>query len=117
VLAPVLVATLLTVAALSLAGVQLTLFHLVALLLVVGVGTNYALFFNQPQERGGSGNNPDARALMLLSLAVASLATLISASALATSGTPVLRAIGLTAAIGTVFALGLSALLAPRTAA
>ena len=36
VLAPVLAATLLVVATLSLAGVQLTLFHLVALLLVVG---------------------------------------------------------------------------------
>jgi predicted exporter len=108
VLAPVLAATLLVVATLSLAGVPLTLFHLVALLLVVGVGTNYALFFNQPQESG------DERALMLLSLAVASVATLISASALATSGTPVLRAIGLTAAIGTVYALILSALLAPR---
>ena len=108
VLAPVLAATLLVVATLSIAGVQLTLFHLVALLLVVGVGTNYALFFNQPHGA------EDERALMLLSLAVASLATLISASALASSGTPVLRAIGLTAAVGTVYALVLSALLAPR---
>jgi predicted exporter len=108
VLAPVLAATLLAVATLALAGVQLTLFHLVALLLVIGVGTNYALFFNQPQHR------QDERALMLLSLAVASLATLISATALAFSGTPVLRAIGLTAAVGTVYALVLSALLAPR---
>lgn len=108
VLAPVLAATLITVATLALAGVQLTLFHLVALLLVIGVGTNYALFFNQPQHR------QDERALMLLSLAVASLATLISATALAFSGTPVLRAIGLTAAVGTVYALVLSALLAPR---
>ncbi len=109
VLAPVLAATLLDVATLSLAGVQLTLFHLVALLLVVGVGTNYALFFNQPQA------GRDEHALMLLSLAVASLATLISAVALAGSGTPVLRAIGITVAIGTVYALALSALLAPET--
>ncbi|HTP63306.1 MAG TPA: MMPL family transporter [Burkholderiales bacterium] len=108
VLAPVLAAALLDVATLSVAGVQLTLFHLVALLLVVGVGTNYALFFNQPQPGRG------ARALMLLSLAVASLATLISALALSGSGTPVLRAIGMTVAIGTVYALTLSALLAPR---
>jgi predicted exporter len=110
ILAPVLAATLMVVATLALAGVQLTLFHLVALLLVVGVGTNYALFFNQPRPPAG-----EERALMLLSLAVASLATLISATALAFSGTPVLRAIGLTAAVGTVFALVLSALLAPRT--
>jgi predicted exporter len=108
ILAPVLAASLLVVATLAAAGVQLTLFHLVALLLVVGVGTNYALFFNRPQD------GADDRALMLLSLAVASVATLISASALATSGTPVLRAIGLTAAVGTVYALLISALLAPR---
>lgn len=107
ILAPVLAASLLVVATLALCGVRLTLFHLVALLLVVGVGTNYALFFNRPQH------GADDRALMLLSLAVASLATLISASALAASGTPVLRAIGLTAAVGTVYALLLSALLAP----
>lgn len=109
VLAPVLAATLLVVATLSLCGVQLTLFHLVALLLVIGVGTNYALFFNRPQNDHGE------RALMLLSIAVASVATMISALTLATSGTPVLRAIGLTVAIGTVYALALSALLAPRT--
>ncbi|HLX81956.1 MAG TPA: MMPL family transporter [Burkholderiales bacterium] len=106
VLAPVLAATLLDVATLSMAGVKLTLFHLVALLLVVGVGTNYALFFNQPQ------GSRDEHALMLLSLAVASFATLLSALALAASGTPVLRAIGVTVAIGTVYALTFSALLA-----
>ena len=104
---PVLTATLLVVATLAVSGVQLTLFHLVALLLVIGVGTNYALFFNRPLH------DHDERALMLLSLAVASLATIISATALATSGTPVLRAIGLTAAIGSLYALALSALLAP----
>ena len=113
VLAPVLAATLLDVATLSVAGIQLTLFHLVALLLVIGVGTNYALFFNQPQSNGGDRGE---RGLMLLSLAVASLATLISAVALAGSGTPVLRAVGLTVAIGTVYALALSALLAPGPA-
>jgi predicted exporter len=108
VLAPVLASAVLDVATLSYAGVQLTLFHLVALLLVVGVGTNYALFFNRPHaDRREHG-------LMLLSLAVASTATLISGLALAGSGTPVLRAIGVTVAVGTVYALALSALLAPR---
>ena len=110
ILAPVLAASLLVVATFAVAGVQMTLFHLVALLLVVGVGTNYALFFNRPQH------DQDDHALMLLSLGVASVATLISALALATSGTPVLRAIGLTAAVGTVYALALSAMLAPRDA-
>jgi predicted exporter len=110
VLAPVLAAAIADVATLSLIGVQLTLFHLVALLLVVGVGTNYALFFNRPHA------GRQERTLMLLSLAVASSATLLSALALAGSGTPVLRAIGVTVAIGTAYALVLSALLAPPIA-
>ena len=79
-----------------------------ALLLVIGVGTNYALFFNQPQP------GREEHALMLLSIAVASMATLISSLTLASSGTPVLRAIGMTVAIGTVYALVLSAMLAPQ---
>ncbi|MGH8704331.1 MAG: MMPL family transporter, partial [Burkholderiales bacterium] len=108
VLVPVLAAALLVVATLALFGVRLTLFHLVALLMVIGVGTNYALFFNRSQR------DHDKRDLTLLSLGIASLATLISALALATSGTPVLNAIGLTAAVGTVYALSLAALLAPR---
>jgi predicted exporter len=108
VLAPVLAAALLDLATLSFVGVQLTLFHLVALLLVVGVGTNYSLFFNRLHS------NRRERALMLLSIAVASIATLLSALALSSSGTPVLRAIGITVAIGSICALALSALLAPR---
>ena len=108
VLAPVLAAALLDVATLSCVGVQLTLFHLVALLLVIGVGTNYSLFFNRPHA------DRREHALMLLSLAVASFATLMSALALASCGTPVLRAIGVTVALGTIYALTLSALLARR---
>jgi predicted exporter len=108
ILAPVLAAALMDMATLSLLGVQLTLFHLVSLLLVVGVGTNYALFFNRPHS------GDEDQGLLLLSLGVASAATLISALALAFSGTPVLRAIGMTTAVGTLYALILSALMAPR---
>ena len=48
VLVPVLAALVLDVAILLAAGIRLSLFNLVALLLVVGIGLNYALFFNQP---------------------------------------------------------------------
>ena len=40
-------AVLVTVAALDLLGIRLTLFHLAALLLMTGVSTDYALFLNQ----------------------------------------------------------------------
>ncbi|MGQ0752065.1 MAG: MMPL family transporter [Betaproteobacteria bacterium] len=106
VLVPVLAAAVLDVATLVLLGQRLTVFHMVALLLVIGVGLNYALFFNRRQW------NPEERALTLLSLTVAGLATLWASSILATSGTPVLRAIGTTIAAGTLYAFVLSALLA-----
>lgn len=106
VLVPVLAAAVVTVATLVLLGHRLTVFHMVALLLVIGVGLNYALFFNRRQWDAGE------RGLTLLSLTVAGLATLWAASILATSGTPVLRAIGITIAAGTVYAFVLSALLA-----
>lgn len=103
VLVPVLGAVLLTAAALVAAGEKLSIFHLVSLLLVVGVGLNYALFFG----RGHA--TPAERDLTLLSVAVAGVATLIAASALATAGTPVLNAIGLTTGLGAVFAFAVSA--------
>jgi predicted exporter len=47
VLLPLAAALLLTCALLSLGGRQLGIFHLVGLLLVVGVGSNYTLFFER----------------------------------------------------------------------
>jgi predicted exporter len=102
-LAPVLGAVLLTAAALLAFGEKLTVFHLVSLLLVVGVGLNYALFFGRRHASLAE------RDLTLLSVSVAGLATLCAASALALTGTPVLRAIGLTTGLGAVFAFGVSA--------
>jgi predicted exporter len=108
VLAPALGAALLCVATLLAAGVRLSVVHLVALLLVIGVGLNYALFFNRrPAAEGES-------ALTRLSLVVAGLASLCAALALAAGSTPVLRAIGSTIALGTVYAFLLAALLARR---
>jgi len=108
VLAPALGAALLCVATLLAAGVRLSVVHLVALLLVIGVGLNYALFFNRRPAAEGE------RALTRLSLVVAGLASLCAALSLAAGSTPVLRAIGATIALGTVYAFLLSALLARR---
>ena len=105
VLLPVLAATVLDVAVLLLAGSRLTLFHLVALLLVVGIGLNYALFFNRPLP------DPDERSRTLLSLAVCGATTLSAFGCLALSQTPVLRAIGVTVTLGTILSFVMSAAL------
>jgi predicted exporter len=81
----------------------LTLFHLVALLLVAGVGSNYAMFFARlPAEA-------DARRATLGSVLLAATTTFVAFALLATSATPVLHMIGATVAIGTVAALAASA--------
>jgi predicted exporter len=100
---PLAAAVLVTAAALSLAGQTLNLLHLVGFLLVVAVGSNYALFF----ERAGGAPAPR----VLASLALANTTTVIGFGVLATSSVPVLRAIGATVALGTLLALAFAALL------
>jgi predicted exporter len=108
VLAPALAAALLTVATLLAAGSRLTIVHLVALLLVIGVALNYALFFNRRAADDAE------RALTRLTVLAASLTTLCAAVALSTCSTPVLRAIGVTVICGTLYAFLLGALLARK---
>ena len=97
-------ALVLTVAVLVTSGERLSVFHLVALLLVLGVGLNYALFF----ERVAA--DAHERARTRLSLAVCSTSTVVTFGFLALSSTPVLHAIGSTVALGAVLALSMSAL-------
>jgi predicted exporter len=105
VLVPVFGALVLDVAILLAAGLRISLFNLVALLLVVGIGLNYALFFNQPAP------DREERSRTLLSLAVCCATTLSAFGCLAFSQTPVLRAIGITVALGTVLSLVMAAAL------
>ena len=111
VLAPVLMAVVMVVAVLILLGERLNLFHLVSLLLVIGIGLNYALFFNRDVR-----DEADTRRTVL-SLMVCSMATLSAFGALAFSRTPVLHAIGLTVGLGCLFSLFVSAVLAKAPAA
>jgi predicted exporter len=105
VLAPLVAAVVLTCALLHGLGARLSLFHLVALLLVVGVGSNYALFFDRRE------GNAEERLRMAATLALCSATTLIAFGLLAFSAAPVLHAIGLTVAAGAVLCLGCSALI------
>jgi predicted exporter len=76
-------------------GHQLTIFHLVGLLLVVGVGSNYTLFF----ERETFGRTDSPRTLVSLARA------------------PVLSAIGTTVALGAFLSLLFTTILAGRARA
>ncbi|MFY9329949.1 MAG: hypothetical protein WAO76_18315, partial [Georgfuchsia sp.] len=106
VLAPLAAAVLLVIAGLVLAGEKLTLLHLVGMLLIVAVGSNYALFFDRPE------NNAAIDPQTLSSLLLANLATLIGFGTLAFAKVPVLHAIGVTVGPGAFLALLLSAILA-----
>jgi predicted exporter len=108
VLIPLVAAVAATCIMLVAAGVALTLFHLVALLLVVGVGSNYSLFFERDNLRTG-----DARRT-LAAVFLCSLSTVIGFGVLALSRSPVLSAIGGTVAIGTFLSLVFAALLTAR---
>jgi predicted exporter len=90
------VAVAVTAAILVLTQGALTLFHLVALLLVVGVGTNYALFF------GTLARDADESGATRVSVLLCAVSTVTAFALLATSATPVLHMIGLTVAMGAV---------------
>ena len=105
VLAPLLSAVLVVGAGLLLGGQQLTLLHLIGLMLIVAVGSNYALFFDQGAQCGGIAPRT------LASLLVANLTTVLGFGPLALSGVPVLQALGMTVGPGVLLALVFSAIL------
>jgi predicted exporter len=111
-LAPLIAAVLVVCAGLALAGEQLTILHLIGMLLIVAVGSNYALFFNKP-NRGSSGGVPSIEPQTLVSLLIANLATVAGFGLLAMAHVPLLKAFGLTVGPGAILALLFSAILAP----
>lgn len=111
VVAPLALAVLTVAAGCAAAGQRLGILHVVGMLLIVAIGSNYALFFDRLGERE-HGDLPRT----LASLAVANLATVVGFGVLAFSSVPVLAALGRTTAPGALLALLFAALLAPRTA-
>jgi predicted exporter len=105
---PVALALLISAAILQLAGQRLTVFHLIAMLLVMGIGLNYSLFFDRPEQ------NALLRRRMLFALFVTCATTLLAFVTLAFSSNPVLHAIGLTVSVGAAMAFLTSAALARR---
>jgi predicted exporter len=96
VLAPMALTTLVIVAVLRGAGVQLNLFHLISLVLAAGLGLDYALFF----EHTGEEEHDQVRTLH--ALLVCAISTLLVFALLSFSSAPVLQAIGVTVSLGVV---------------
>ncbi|MFN0038874.1 MAG: MMPL family transporter [Burkholderiales bacterium] len=105
VLAPLVCALVMTIAVLLATGTRLNIFHLVALLLVVGVGSNYTLFY----ERGNRSRSDPQRTV--LSLLFCNFSTVIAFGVLSFAATPVLKAIGTTVAVGALLTLIFAAIL------
>lgn len=110
VLGPMAVAVAVDLAVLSLEGERLTPFHLVSLLLVVGIGIDYGLFFSSPETDRGEGKRT------LHALLVCSSSTAAGFSVLCFSSLPALNAIGQTVTVGVVGAF-LLAIVVARPAA
>ncbi len=109
---PVAAALVVVLAGLAFAGVALGILHLVGLLLMVAIGSNYALFFDQIRvdfEQTGRAADNDT----LASLALANLTAVISFCLLALSNIPALRAIGQVVAPGILLSLVLAAAFIP----
>ncbi|MDR6772864.1 MMPL family transporter [Azospirillum sp. BE72] len=108
---PLAAAVVVTMALLTALGQALSIFHLVGLLLVVGVGSNYSLLFERPEP------SVALRERTVASVAIANLCTVIGFGTLAFSGIPVLRGIGMTVAIGAFLSLAFAAVLSRQDTA
>jgi len=108
VLLPLALAALAVAAGFALSHRPMNLLHLIGLLLIFAVGSNYALFF----DRGARQPDPAVAARIQSSLLLANLATIIAFGVLASSHVPVLSALGSTVAPGAFLALLFSAILA-----
>jgi len=91
-LAPAALASIATLALLGSTGQHLQLFHVLALMLLLGIGVDYGIFL---QERAGRLDHAD-----WLAVGLSAMSTLLSFGLLSLSKTPVLRAFGITMAIG-----------------
>ena len=108
VVAPLAASLVVTLAILVTLHAGLTLFHLVAMLLVVGVGSNYTLFFDHDHA-----DDSDAQRT-LSSLLLCNLSTVIGFGVIGMASTPVLSAIGTTVSIGAALSLVFAAVMAAR---
>ncbi|MDO9112646.1 MAG: MMPL family transporter [Polaromonas sp.] len=106
IIAPLAASVITVTAGLALAGQPLIILHLVGLLLVVAVGSNYALFFDRPDPLTPISHRT------LASMALANLTTVAGFGLLAFSKISILQAMGATVAPGVILALVYAAIFA-----
>ena len=111
VVTPVVLAAAMTIAILLAFGVKLSILHLLSLLLIFGVGLDYALFLSQEHESAEDHQRSHFSAI-LCNVTTVSLFAL-----LAFSNMPILHGIGLTVAVGTTLCLLLAFVFAAQSPA
>jgi len=112
-------AVILTIASLVIMGYSLSIFHLVTLLLVVGLGIDYSIFIVNSRSKEWTEEWTEKSAqfheVSQVSVIICTVSTLIMFGALSLSDLPVLKAIGLTASMGAFYAFLLTFLISrPR---
>jgi len=108
VLAPIVCSLIVVAAILRGSGESLSLFHVATFLLVIGLGLDYALFFNRPEGTEAE------RTRTNFGLLVCSTTTILVFGVLAFSEIPVLHAIGMTAACGSFWCLLFAGVMAQK---
>ena len=106
IITPLAAAVITVTAGLVLFGQQLIILHLVGLLLVVAIGSNYALFFDRTD------NDPAIAPHTLASMLFANLTTVAGFGLLGLANVSILQALGVTVAPGVMLALIYSAIFA-----
>lgn len=99
VMAPPVIAAVASLSTLGLLGESISLFNIMALLLVLGIGVDYSLFFRETGAESPA---------TLLAIALSSVTTLLAFGLLALSATTAIHGFGLTILIGILVAFLLS---------
>jgi len=92
IVAPPAVATIIVLSLLGIFNLPLQLFHVLACMLILGLGVDYGIFLQEPSQRH--------RRFAWLTVGLSALSALLSFGLLALSGSPPLHAFGLTMLIG-----------------
>jgi predicted exporter len=110
------VSTLVSLAMMGWFDQLFSLFNLFALLLVLGIGVDDAIFFFMAASSGASsnGDGEDKRASTSLAITLSALTTLLAFGLLAVSSTEIVHAFGFTVASGIFTALACSPLVGHR---
>lgn len=91
---PPLLSVLLTLSLLAISGETINLFHILALIMVQGIGIDYTLFFHE------AGKAPKEQRYTFMAITLSAITTLLSFGLLALSATAAIRGFGLTVLTG-----------------